>query len=168
MGVVIGANGSGKSTLAEAWAVRLRADAGGRLLYLATTVVADADGQQRVARHRRQRQGLGFLTVESPTAELAVGPSDVVLLEDVSNLVANLMFADRAADPARAALDRLAELRRASAHLIAVTIGGLVPQPDHWDETRDYLAALESVNTALVRAADQVIETSGPESEAAP
>jgi adenosylcobinamide kinase/adenosylcobinamide-phosphate guanylyltransferase len=211
--VVIGPNSSGKSALAEPLAVQLHATApaGGRLIYLATLVPGDEDGEQRVTRHRRQRAGLGFVTVESPLADPAdiaqldlpdsVGlgsgkdglsgtscchsgqptaptasdqapanlsgvirsvstPGDTILLEDVSNLLANLMFTTQVAEPVQATLDRITHLRSTSAHVIAVTIGGLTAQPDYSAETLDYMAALGRVNTALVEAADRVIEPS--------
>jgi adenosylcobinamide kinase/adenosylcobinamide-phosphate guanylyltransferase len=170
MVLVIGPNGSGKSAAAEHLAHDLRGpdhDEPGVSFYVATMVAAADEGRQRIARHRRQRLGLGLTTIESPLAELGPdqgkhSPIDVILLEDVSNLVANLTFMARDLDPAAATLDRIARLRAACRHLITVTIGPLVPTPDYDADTLAYIATLDRVNQALRQTADRVIDTYVP------
>lgn len=89
--LVIGGSGSGKSAFAEALAARLD----GHGIYLATMMTYDdEESRKRIRRHRRQRAGLGFETLERAT-DLAGAevPSDAnILLEDLSNLLANEMF----------------------------------------------------------------------------
>jgi adenosylcobinamide kinase/adenosylcobinamide-phosphate guanylyltransferase len=162
MVLVIGPNGSGKSAAAERLAVALHARyPQGALVYVATLVPADDDGRRRVVKHRRQRAGLGFTTVESALGDLDLpGEPGVVLLEDVSNLLANLTFAARAPAPVTITLRQIARLRASCRHLVAVTIGGLVPEPGHDVETQAYIAALDRVNAALRASADDVIDTS--------
>jgi adenosylcobinamide kinase/adenosylcobinamide-phosphate guanylyltransferase len=161
MVLVIGPNGSGKSAAAERVARRLRAEgAGVGLVYLATFVPADDDGRRRVARHRQQRADLGFTTVESPLGVLEGHTGAVVLLEDVSNLLANLTFSAHDPDPVAATLRQIESLQSSGSDLVAVTIGGLTAEPGFDGETVAYVAALDRVNAALRRLADQVIDTS--------
>lgn len=98
--MVIGGSGSGKSAYAETLAVSLweGLQRGGgeasRLYYVATMQVTDAESRSRVLRHQNLRAGKGFTTVEQPYAleqllDLPLGKEDVLLLEDLSNLLAN-------------------------------------------------------------------------------
>ena len=91
--LVVGGSGSGKSAYAE----RLACSLSPVRTYVATMEGAGAEAQTRIARHREQRAGLGFLTLECPR-ELPVltahAQPGVALLEDVGNLVANVLFAD--------------------------------------------------------------------------
>ena len=59
--LLTGGSGCGKST----WAEKLIADMpGDKRVYIATMQVYDGESVRRVARHRAQRAGLGFVTVE--------------------------------------------------------------------------------------------------------
>lgn len=112
--VVTGGSGSGKSEYAENLAMTL----GEKRVYIATMQVFGEEGRQRVARHRKMREGKRFVTVECPVnlerlvndvqcpenlGRLAddgkcrgLPDGSVVLLECMSNLTANEMFsADR-------------------------------------------------------------------------
>ena len=164
MVLVIGPNGSGKSAAAEQLACELRTrtrNPTGSLVYIATLVPADDDGHQRVINHRQQRTGLGFTTIESPLGTFECGEvAEVILLEDVSNLVANLAFSGSHLDPVTATLTQIERLKSSCCHLIAVTIGGLTPDLSYDEETRMYIDALNQVNSALRQGADQVINTS--------
>ena len=160
MSLVLGPNGSGKSAIAE----QLVRDAAqdhptGVMVYLATLVPADEDGHARVAKHRKMREGHDFLTVESPLADMGEVKADVILLEDVSNLLANFTFSDQHPDPVTATLEQVDHLRQACIHLIAVTIGGLTVESDFDGPTIVYIDALSQVNSRLILLADRVIDT---------
>jgi adenosylcobinamide kinase/adenosylcobinamide-phosphate guanylyltransferase len=92
---VIGGSGSGKSAYAEALAVSLAGE--GPLYYLATMQIYDEEGERKAERHRKLRAGKGFTTIEQPldiadaAARIEAG-SGTLLLECMSNLVANEMF----------------------------------------------------------------------------
>ena len=62
MTVIIGGSGSGKSAFAEALVRKLK----GERIYLATMAAGDPESLRRIARHRKQREHLGFATVEQP------------------------------------------------------------------------------------------------------
>ncbi len=90
--LITGPPDSGKSLKAEKLAVQ-----GGRknLYYLATMKVMDEEGSDRVKKHRAQREGKGFATIEQPydiikALDVIKAPKEsTVLLECLSNLVGN-------------------------------------------------------------------------------
>lgn len=92
--LVIGGSGSGKSEYAE----NLLADYSGKKYYLATMLMDSEDAGRRVQRHRKAREGKGFCTIEMGwnIAALVEGVPELndsaILLECLSNLVANEMF----------------------------------------------------------------------------
>ena len=89
--VVTGGSGSGKSAFAED---RVLSFGEARRIYIATMQAFDEESHRRIRRHRRMRAGKGFETIERYTEldELILPKNCVVLLECMSNLVANEMF----------------------------------------------------------------------------
>lgn len=99
--LVVGGAASGKSAYAERLACALSPNR----TYVATMESVSDEAKRRIARHRAQRAGLGFNTLECPNgtlpwAEPPWGASDralsanesVALVEDLGNLVANALF----------------------------------------------------------------------------
>lgn len=88
--LITGGSGSGKSELAERLAISLGEDR----LYAATMLPYGEEAEERIRRHREMRSGKGFRTVECYTDldGLDVTADTVVLLECMSNLLANTMF----------------------------------------------------------------------------
>ena len=89
-----GSSASGKSALAEALAAALAREKNSPLVYLATMSARDPGSLRRVARHRAQRAGKGFETIERPLAlaSLPLPAGAAVLLEDLGNLCENEYF----------------------------------------------------------------------------
>ena len=92
--LVTGGAGSGKSAYAEAIACRLSP----QRTYLATMASQGHEAQARIARHRAQRAGQGFETIEcadglAAAQHRSAQRSGVALLDDLGNLVANALFA---------------------------------------------------------------------------
>ena len=142
--LISGANGSGKSRYAE----RIAARTTGRRYYIATMRPCSEENLQRIEKHREQRKDLNFTTLECPTqvGAAAVETGSVVLLEDVSNLLANAMF-ERGGDEMSVCADIEALLSRCRL-LVAVTITGL--NADGYDgETAAYVHALNGLNQRL-------------------
>ena len=86
--LVTGGASSGKSTFAEQLALLLP----GPHTYLATMRHGDGETEARIERHRRQRAGKGFSTIElagSDGGDAAIPSAGTVLLEDLGNAVAN-------------------------------------------------------------------------------
>ena len=92
--VITGGSGSGKSVYAENYAMKYR-KAKDACFYIATMQPYGEEGRNRVERHRKQRAGKGFDTIEcyqnvgSCAKQIENG---IVLLECMSNLVANELF----------------------------------------------------------------------------
>ena len=70
--LVTGGAGSGKSLLAERISMQLKRMP---FWYVATMQVWDQECRDRIGRHRRQRAGKGFQTVEAPCASGGSGSS---------------------------------------------------------------------------------------------
>ena len=89
--LVTGGSASGKSAFAEKLLTERSSE--GRT-YLATMNPAGKEAAERIARHRKMREGAGFTTVECPVhiSDAASSCGKAVLLEDLGNLVANEMF----------------------------------------------------------------------------
>ena len=137
--MISGANGSGKSRYAECIVARTT----GEHYYIATMRPCSEENLQRIEKHREQRKDLQFTTLECP---YQVGADGVVLLEDVSNLLANAMF-ERGGDEASVYADIEALCSRCRL-LVAVTITGLCA--DGYDgETAAYIRALNGLNQRL-------------------
>ena len=103
--IVYGGSASGKSSYAESFAMSLQGD--GRLLYIATmypykwnTTEIDPETMQRINRHRAMRADKGFDTVECyrHVEHIVAKKQDVLLLECMSNLLANEMYLESDSD----------------------------------------------------------------------
>lgn len=188
--LVIGGSGSGKSAYAEQMAVK--AAGNGSLYYVATMQVYDEEGKKKVERHQKMRAGKGFLTIEQPRrleeaakkvaaesvpAEIAsagkvaaerVPAGKIVLLECMSNLVANEMFSE---ENLSAVMDE-AKIKQLSHEIIS----GVTALQDSCDiliivtnqifedgirydaSTMAYIRLLGDVNRQIAERAEQVIE----------
>ena len=170
--LIIGTADSGKSALAEDLAMRT---GDGRRYYLATMKVCDEEGRKRVEKHRKMREGKGFVTIErqyalSGFADEIEEPGEVtVLLECVSNLMGNLLHEkpDRIRQLksdgsgksrfAEEVLRDIAELAGKVHNLIIVTNEYKVE--DGFDEeTRLYVELLGIVNEKLRDTADRIYD----------
>lgn len=151
--LVSGSNGSGKSLFAE----DLVSQTQGARFYIATMVPQTEENHNRIEKHRCQRKALDFTTLEIPTqiGDAPVTADSVVLLEDVSNLLANTVFGSGGnGEDVFAEICGLAE--RCSL-LIAVTIADLHAEA-YEGETAAYITSLEALNKRLFDASDAAVE----------
>ena len=183
--LVIGGSGSGKSAYAEQMAVK--AAGNGSLYYVATMQVYDEEGKKKVERHQKMREGKGFLTIEQPrrlkdaakkvaTEKVSAGKvaaervpaGKIVLLECMSNLVANEMFSE---ENLSAVMDE-AKVKQLSHEIIS----GVTALQDSCDiliivtnqifedgirydaSTMAYIRLLGDINRQIAERAEQVIE----------
>ena len=150
--LVTGGSGCGKST----WAEKLAVGLGGRKCYIATMQVVDEECRDRVTRHRAQREGLGFETIEivHDIGRAFVSPGSTALVECLPTLMANEMFGG---DPERV-LPGLMRLMNTCKNLVVVTndvfSDGLAYDP----ETATYMRKLAEVNRAVAARANLVVE----------
>ncbi len=167
--LIIGYPDSGKSKLAEDMVTEV--SAADERVYIATMIPFGEEGTERVKKHRNMRAGKGFLTIEAPfdvseafdKAVLDHTVSDpgskTVLLECISNLVANEMF-ERHTDPDllpdRIREDML-ELSRKTKNLFIVS--NHFEKDSSFDaETLAYAEEMDRVNAALSKDANSVIQ----------
>ncbi len=151
--LIAGPNSSGKSRYAEALVSRSCA---GRY-YIATMMEQNAENHDRIEKHRAQRAHLAFETLELPhrVGDAPVTPESVVLLEDVSNLLANVVF--ERGGCGRDVLADIQQLRQRCGVLLAVTISGLCAG-EYEGETAAYIRDMAWLNARLSDEADGVVK----------
>ena len=151
-----GGSKSGKSMLAQRIA---RAMQPGRPhYYLATMIPHDAEDDARITRHRAERAGWGFETVECGVNILAAlekaDPQGVFLLDSVTALLSNEMFrADGTMDEAaRARLAReLTDFAEKTGNCVFVCDNIFADAGAYGDWTERYRQALGKIGAALCR-----------------
>lgn len=162
--LVYGGSGSGKSEYAES--LIMACSSSDRRYYIATMEAYGEEGKKRVERHRALRAGKGFQTIECPLdiasslSRISHPEQAAVLLECVSNLVANEMF-DSAGGETQI-VGRITEGIRALAsrteHLIIVSVNVFEDGTSYGEETRRYMEYLGQVNAAAAALSDHVTE----------
>lgn len=162
--VIIGGSGSGKSAYAESLIADLSKEQ--KRYYLATMQVYDKEGKRKIARHQSLREGKGFETVEQPInigdAAAKIDQGAVVLLECMSNLVANEMFTPYPAPALEAVKEKILagirELIEKSSTLVIVSNNVFEDGIAYDASTMEYIRVLGQINQQLSGYADQVIE----------
>lgn len=171
--LVTGGSGSGKSEYAEQLAVRQSlscSSEGGKLCYIATMYPGDEECLGRIEKHRVMRKDKGFTTIECyhHLGQLSFGKRDVVLLECMSNLLANEMYQKEGQITGRDALaDRqleegilkpLLQWKEQAGSVIVVTNEVFSDGMEYDRETGEYLRLLGKCNRFLAGEADAVTE----------
>ena len=189
--MVYGGSASGKSSYAESFAMSLQGE--GRLLYIATmypykwnTTEIDPETMQRIERHRAMRADKGFDTVECyrHVEHIVAKRQDVLLLECMSNLLANEMYLEQDSDDGGLA-ETMSEVEKAGVGMsetlspvskkivqalvnLSTRVQDVVIVTNDvfsdggsltYDEsTREYVKNLAEINCALARVAETVTE----------
>ena len=151
--LVTGGSGSGKSAFAEDCVVSFgKTDR----IYIATMYPFDEESRKRVQRHRKMRQGKGFETVD----KIRLPENCTVLLECMSNLVANEMFQEEGAheNTVEAVLKGVRHIREQAGNLVIVTNEIFSEAADYQGETGLYQEYLGQINQKIAEIADQVVE----------
>lgn len=164
MTIIIGGSGSGKSAFAEQYVTK-HVKTNNRY-YIATMQIYGEEERKKVERHRNMRKGKGFQTIEQPkNLEDAVSKMTGkcgVLLECMSNLVANEMFSEQGAEDeeriVKDVLQGIEELARQTVELVIVTNNVFEDGCVYDESTRAYNRALGEINIRLAQKADRVIE----------
>lgn len=153
--LVIGGAASGKSEFGENLVLSLP----GQRVYTATMEPWDDECLARIRKHRRQREGKGFLTLERyrDLGGLEVPAGANVLLECMSNLLANELYSPQGGGKA-AVLGGVERLLGRCANLTIVTNEVFSGGTDYQGDTLRYLRELGEVNRVLAARADLVVE----------
>ncbi|WMJ22045.1 bifunctional adenosylcobinamide kinase/adenosylcobinamide-phosphate guanylyltransferase [Paludicola sp. MB14-C6] len=157
--LVLGSSGSGKSAFAENIATSLSKE----LLYVATMQPFGNEAEQRIKRHREMRKNKGFISVdcyadlEHFQLEKKYG---VVLLECMSNLLANEMYRENAnrEDLIHKIISGIEKIKAQTDHFIIVSNDVGCDLNDYSEETLSYINKLGIINQELVKKADTVVE----------
>lgn len=185
--LITGGSGSGKSAFAEEYLLCLSAQAETKY-YIATMQPFGEESLAKIRRHQRLRAGKGFTTLEQPRdltgaagriAALsgrfpekdaafrkqgfeASAVGDTALLECMSNLVANEMFAENGIRPGEQVTEEILagvrKLNQSLAHLVIVTNNVFEDGISYEETTMEYIEAMGQVNERLAGMADTVIE----------
>ena len=156
--LISGGSGSGKSAFAENLLVSRSPSP---LFYIATMKIWDDECKARAEKHRRMRAGKGFSTVECPEnlENLALPTPCSVLLEDLSNLVANEYFGTSGTQGVEErVLSGLERLNKTATFVVVVTNELFSDGITYDNETADYLAVLANLNRQIATMADAVYE----------
>ena len=162
----LGKPNTGKSEKAEEYVLSL---GGYHRVYIATMKVMDEAGEKRVKKHRKQREGKDFETLEIPMNISEALPciknpeNSTVLLECISNLVGNEMhdnpmkeglaegdFSEQIVREIRWLADRVEEL-------VVVSTEYEISE-EYSEDTLKYIRYLNRTNEELEKIADKVVK----------
>lgn len=165
MTLIIGGSGSGKSAYAEDYMISISEKK--KKYYIATMQVYDAEGERKIERHRTLRSGKKFSTIEQPVdiekakAKMEVGEK-TALLECISNLTANEMFAGEVPETEEVVTEKIVKgietLNKELAHLVIVSNNVFEDGTVYDKTTMAYIRAMGKINEMLAELADEVAE----------
>ena len=156
---------NGKSTLAEDCCIKL-AD-GGPLYYIATMLAYDDEDRERIKRHRKNRRGKGFRTIEQPRdiAEIlnkSGAENGTYLIDSVTALLINEMYSPEKSEADPDAAERtakgLAEFASGVKNAVFVSDYIYSEGSDYSAYTEEYMKALAVCDKALAKCCDCVAE----------
>ena len=160
--LIYGGSSSGKSSYAEDYVCQSSCK---NRYYLATMMSQDNESLQRIQRHKKLRAGKDFITLEQPydISNTIVSEEDsVVLLECMSNLVANEMFRDGRVNSGKATVDKIIKdietLDSKVSQLVIVSNDVFEDGLEYDDYTKEYLRALGQINARLAKMAEKSVE----------
>lgn len=158
---VYGGSGSGKSAYAERRAAGLNENR----IYLATMKESCEEDGKRIKKHRDMRKDYSFLTIEQCTdinRAIEIFHDGVILLECVSNLVANEMFKDGIIIPGDDVVVKvLSDLRclMSKCKDIVIVSNNIFEDGICYDESVGaYMKALGRINAELISMSDEAVE----------
>ena len=168
--LVIGNPGSGKSKIAEDIVCGMDL----KRYYIATMKVCDEEGKKRVLKHKKNREGKGFITLEIPykiadaKEKITDGDRSVILIECMSNLIGNEIYDDdrtsklcKPSEEAASAIEKIImdDIRILSENVKETVIVSNEFDFDGDDEmTRFYVDITDMINAGLSKLADEVID----------
>lgn len=158
--LVTGGAASGKSAHAER--ILCKYTPQDSRLYVATMQPFGQAAAERIARHQTLRAGKGFATSEcyiNLASFQSIRQYDGILLECMSNLLANEMFSGAGVHAEAAVLEGIQALERQCRVLVIVTNEIFSDGVVYTSETIRYMQTLGRINRVLAAEADAVFES---------
>lgn len=153
---------NGKSYFAQSLA-KMQAAENRPLYYIATMHPVDGEDQARILRHREERQGWGFSTIEQSTkiGKMEADFTGSFLLDSVTALLSNEMFRRDGTIDAEAHIriaEELTQLAMKSSRIVFVS-DYIYSDAERYDElTELYRKGLAWIDRTLAQICDVVIE----------
>lgn len=157
--LVTGGSGSGKSEFAEDLAISYSTQ---ERIYIATMYPYDEECQKKINRHKEMRQLKNFHTIECfyNLKGLSLPPKSTVLLDCLSNLVANERYINEESNEYLVTniINGVKKINEVSDNLVIVTNELFSDGIEYDMETVQYLKDLGELNCSLATIADEVVE----------
>lgn len=157
--LVTGGSGSGKSEFAENLTVSYKSS---KLIYIATMYPYDDEAYKKIDRHKEMRKNKNFDTVECFTnlKKLDIPSGSSVLLDCMSNLVANEMYIDDGAKEltVQSVIEGVKKIKESADNFVIVTNEVFSDGIEYDEETNKYLRNLGMINSEIGKIADNVVE----------
>ncbi len=157
--LVTGGSGSGKSEFAENLTVSYKSS---KLIYIATMYPYDDEAYKKIDRHKEMRKNKNFDTVECFTnlKKLDIPSGSSVLLDCMSNLVANEMYIDDGAKEltVQRVIEGVKKIKESADNFVIVTNEVFSDGIEYDEETNKYLRNLGMINSEIGKIADNVVE----------
>lgn len=154
--LITGGSGSGKSEYAENTALSL----GSNLIYMATMKPYGEEAFERISKHRAMRKHKGFKTLEcyQTTEKVDFDRDSVVLLECMSNLVANEIFDNKNDGTFNDVINFVHKISDRAKAVVVVTNDVFCDGINYDSATINYIKTLGEINVSLANYADRVVE----------
>lgn len=157
--LITGGAGCGKSAFAEKAALSLQP---AEKYYIATMLAYDEESFQRIARHQQMRANKGFITVEQPfnISSINTPAHATLLLECMSNLLANEMFDERGSghNAVSSIIEGIKSLTAKSQNVLIVTNEVFADAACYDEMTNNYIKNMGLLNMKITEIADVVVE----------
>lgn len=156
--LIIGASASGKSEYAESVCMTLSKN--NSKLYIATMQPFGQDAKFRINRHRELRKNKGFHSLERYTNlhDCLSTNYNTILLECMSNLLANEMFNEETHFSQDSILSGIDYIKSNCKNLVVVTNQVFSDNTIYDNATNEYIQKLGTLNIELAKKADVVCE----------
>ena len=172
--LVYGGSGSGKSEFAENLSMEIAGGQGalasGKKIYIATMAAAGFEARERIERHKKQREGKGFFTIEKERNleeilkdEKKDFSSATALLECMSNFLANEMFSSESQKNdedfyMKKIVFQVKALAAAFKNLVIVSNNVFEDGLEYDPLTKKYMRLLAALNSEIAAFSDRVFE----------
>ncbi|CDM68314.1 putative Cobalbumin biosynthesis protein [Clostridium bornimense] len=159
---IVGGSKSGKSFYGEKEAIKLCKNS--ELYYIATMNPYDKEDEKRIETHRRQRDGLGFKTIEQyrdiEEILLKVNYSSTIFIDSITSLLTNEMFLENEIieKPSRKIIDGIKKVVESASNVVIISDYIFSDSIIYDKYTEEFKKELGYINIKIANMADKVVE----------